>query len=81
MAGLWREFEDRSSPEGRFARAVDALAPTWLHWGEHANPTPAPLTATRIMERKTEFVAPYPRFSGFWRAWSIRRWIAALIGP
>jgi putative hydrolase of HD superfamily len=60
MASLWREFEDRSSAEGRFARAVDALAPTWLHWGEHAHPSPAPLTAKRVMERKTKVLSSYP---------------------
>ncbi len=60
LAALWREFEDLSSAEARFARAIDALAPTWLHWGQHADPTPEILTTTRIMERKTPVLAPYP---------------------
>ena len=65
MEALWSEFENRSSPEGRFARGVDALAPTWLHWGEHANPTPEPLTATRIMERKRGALEAYPALFEF----------------
>ena len=57
---LWREFEEGTTAEARFARAVDALAPTWLHWGDHANPVPEPLTARRIMARKRPALETYP---------------------
>jgi len=62
FSALWHEFEARETPESRFARAVDALAPTWLHWGEHANPGPEPLTATQILTMKEPMLAPYPEF-------------------
>jgi len=57
---LWSEFELASSPEARFSRAVDALAPTWLHWGEHSKCQPENLTAGQILEKKTQWLAPYP---------------------
>jgi putative hydrolases of HD superfamily len=60
IALMWREFEERSTPEARFARAIDALAPTWLHWGEHANPVPDGLRAQTVFQRKREALEPYP---------------------
>jgi putative hydrolase of HD superfamily len=57
----WREFEDRVTPESRYARAIDALAPTWLHWGEHASPTPELLSKQHILRRKAEALHPYPQ--------------------
>ncbi len=42
LYGLWREFEDRSSPEARFARTMDCIQPLLLNaatsgraWVEH----------------------------------------------
>jgi len=64
LAALWQEFEARATPESRFARALDALAPTWLHWGEHANPGPEPLTASQILDMKGPMLAPYPELVG-----------------
>ncbi|AIE87928.1 HD domain-containing protein [Fimbriimonas ginsengisoli] len=57
---LWQEFEEGKSPEASFARAVDALAPTWLHWGSHAHPPAGTLTVAQVIERKTKLLAPYP---------------------
>jgi len=57
---MWREFEERSTPEARFARAIDALAPTWLHWGEHATPAANGLRAQTVLRRKRELLEPYP---------------------
>jgi putative hydrolase of HD superfamily len=57
---LWQEFEARESPEARYARAIDALAPTWIHWGEHANPKCESLTSQQILSRKREILEPYP---------------------
>jgi putative hydrolase of HD superfamily len=58
--GMWGEFEDRSTAEGRFARAIDALAPTWLHWGEHASTTRGSVTAFPIRRRKLPLLESYP---------------------
>lgn len=60
LLARWRESEERSTPEASYARAIDALAPTWLHWGEHANPEPEGLTVQQVMDRKSEFLEPYP---------------------
>lgn len=57
---FWCEFETGETAEARFARAVDALAPAWLHWGEHASPTPEELTAKRVLERKAPRLESYP---------------------
>lgn len=61
---LWQEFEARQSPEACYARAIDALAPTWIHWGAHANPRPGPLTSAQIYGRKRDLLEPYPALFG-----------------
>ncbi len=41
---LWQEFEARTTPAARFARALDALQPVLLTWGRAARvqrPTPS----------------------------------------
>ncbi len=65
---LWQEFEARLTPEARFARAVDALAPTWLHWGSHSNPSPANLTPAQIYARKRALLEPYPVLWAFFQS-------------
>jgi hypothetical protein len=35
------------------------LAPTWLHWGDHAKPEPDGLTAQKVLARKSELLTPY----------------------
>ncbi len=63
FAALWREFEDRQTPEAKFARAIDALAPTWLQWGEHANPVPGDLTIEQVLRHKSEILRDFPSLS------------------
>jgi len=59
----WLEFEHRTSPAARYARAVDAIAPTWLHWGAHTKVASGNLTAEGIRAHKAELLAPYPAFT------------------
>ena len=54
------EFETARTPEARFARALDALQPTWLHWGEHAAPTPENMEASRILVKKRGALEAFP---------------------
>ncbi len=58
--GLWREFELRETAESRFARAVDALAPAWLHWGDHAPSAPSDYSVGQVRERKLPLLSDYP---------------------
>jgi putative hydrolases of HD superfamily len=60
FAHLRLEFEASSSPEARFARALDALQPAWLHWGDHANPEPEELEVTRILAKKRPALEVFP---------------------
>jgi putative hydrolases of HD superfamily len=63
FSALRLEFEASVTPEARFARALDALQPAWLHWGEHANPKPEALELSRVLERKRPALEAFP---GLW---------------
>ena len=58
---LWREFEERETAEAKFAKAIDALQPPLMTWGEggkgsdHHN-----LTAQMALERKRPYLENYP---------------------
>lgn len=60
---LWLEFEDRCTPEARFARALDALHPMLLTWGEGgkgcADRAPE-LTAARLLTLKEGALRDFP---------------------
>jgi putative hydrolase of HD superfamily len=60
IRGMWEEFEGGASAEAAYARAIDALAPTWIHWGEHAKNPATGLRADQVLERKSRFLEPYP---------------------
>ena len=60
IESLWEEFESRSTPEARYAKAIDSIAPTWLHLGEHATPPAEKLTVGMILERKRKILEAYP---------------------
>ncbi|MFH8587926.1 HD domain-containing protein [Streptomyces celluloflavus] len=50
--GLWNEFEERRTPEARFAKAMDRLQPLLLNAGNHGGTWRAPgVTHTRVRER------------------------------
>jgi len=59
----WLEFEHRTTPDARYARAVDAIAPTWLHWGAHTKVAAGNLTAEEIRAHKAELLSSYPVFT------------------
>ena len=52
LQALWREFEAGTTEDSQYARAVDAFAPTWLHWGRQQEPKPENLAASTILDRK-----------------------------
>jgi len=56
----WLEFEHRTTAEACYARAIDAIAPTWLHWGSHTRVPAGDLAAEEIRAHKAELLAPYP---------------------
>ena len=60
IRGLWREFEDLETPEARFAKAVDQIAPTWLHWGDHANNPGDRLTNEQVRAKKDPYIKEFP---------------------
>lgn len=54
---LWQEFEQGQTPEARFARCLDALAPLLNHfWIAKANDNPTGLTASQVLAKKA-FIA------------------------
>jgi len=57
---LWREFEEDQTAEAGFARAIDALAPTWLHWGDHSTARAEPLDSQKILALKASRLERYP---------------------
>ena len=60
LASLRAEFDAAETAEARFARALDAFQPSWLHWGDHAYPPPSPLTADEILRHKRPAVGIVP---------------------
>ena len=65
FSSLWREFEERRTPEAVFARAIDALHPLLMTWGPGGQgPSHHKLTAHETLARKRPLLEPYP---GLWR--------------
>lgn len=59
--GLWTEYEDRRTPEARFARALDSLHPMILVWGPGGSgQAHTPLTASFMRDYKRSALEPYP---------------------
>lgn len=73
FTALWQEFEARHTPEARFARALDALQPMLLTWGQTADgagglgctETFPELTVQRVLELKRSALAEFPQL---WQA-------------
>lgn len=60
---LWREFEDRQTPEARFAQALDALQPMLLTWGKGGagcRERSPELTVQRVLQLKRRKLAGFP---------------------
>jgi len=58
---LWTEYEERETPEARFARALDSPHPMLLVWGPGASDeVHAPVTADFMREYKRAALEPYP---------------------
>lgn len=53
MLAAWQEFADGQSPEARFARCVDALAPLMTHlWTATEGDNPSQLTYSQVRRKK-----------------------------
>uniref|UniRef100_A0A9E8A368 HD domain-containing protein n=1 Tax=Bosea sp. NBC_00436 TaxID=2969620 RepID=A0A9E8A368_9HYPH len=66
LAGLWREFEARETPEARFAKALDALHPMLLIWGPGGTDyVHTPLTASVMQGIKRPALEAFPRLWEF----------------
>ena len=59
---LWQEFEARTTPEARFARALDALHPALLTWGPGGSGSAAhpELTLPRVLTLKHAALSDFP---------------------
>ncbi|WP_104992039.1 MULTISPECIES: HD family hydrolase [unclassified Deinococcus] len=71
---LWQEFEACETGEARFARALDALQPMLLTWGDGglgcAERYPA-LTAERVLNLKEKYLRDFPTL------WAVARELIA----
>lgn len=53
MLSVWQEFADGQSPEARFARCLDALAPLMTHlWTAAEGDNPSQLTYSQVRSKK-----------------------------
>ncbi len=53
LFNLWLEFERGTSPEARYARCLDALAPLMNHlWVAEDNDNPSQLSRTQVLSKK-----------------------------
>lgn len=59
---LWREFEDLSTPDARFARAIDVLHSPLVQWGrsEANHPINEGASKRLVLERKRQYLQDYP---------------------
>lgn len=58
---LWQEFQDQSTPEAQFARAIDSLHPLIVSWTEGAQGHPERrMTPAWLLERKRPTIERYP---------------------
>ena len=68
MRGLWEEFEERRTPEARFARALDRLQPMLLNmlndggtWMSHGVPLERVLASVNLIEEGSASLGAYAR--------------------
>lgn len=68
VRGLWDEFEERRSPEARFARALDRLQPMMINmranggtWREHGVTADRVLTKVRLIDDGSPELGQYAR--------------------
>jgi putative hydrolase of HD superfamily len=68
MRGLWDEFEERRTPEARFARALDRLQPMLLNmlndggtWMSHGVPLERVLASVNLIEEGSASLGAYAR--------------------
>lgn len=53
ILSAWKEFADGQSPEARFARCIDALAPLMTHlWTAAEGDNPSHLTYSQVRDKK-----------------------------
>jgi putative hydrolase of HD superfamily len=68
VRGLWEEFEERRTPEARFARALDRLQPMLLNmlndggtWMSHGVPLERVLASVNLIEEGSPSLGAYAR--------------------
>ena len=68
VRGLWEEFEERRTPEARFARALDRLQPMLLNmlndggtWLSHGVPLERVLASVNLIEEGSASLGAYAR--------------------
>ena len=68
VRGLWEEFEERRTPEARFARALDRLQPMLLNmlndggtWMSHGVPLERVLASVNLIEEGSASLGTYAR--------------------
>jgi putative hydrolase of HD superfamily len=68
VRGLWEEFEERRTPEARFARALDRLQPMLLNmlndggtWMSHGVPLERVLASVNLIEEGSASLGSYAR--------------------
>lgn len=68
---LWREFEERQTPEARFAKALDALQPMLLTWGPDGQGSAAhpELTRQRVLRLKHGALSAFPELWAYAQEW------------
>ena len=65
FSSLWQEFEERRTPEAKFAKAIDAPHPVLMTWGPGGKGSSRhKLTAHETLARKRPLLEPYPEL---WR--------------
>jgi putative hydrolase of HD superfamily len=62
LRALWDEFEERQTPEARFAAAIDSFQPILQNWETQGGSWRANgVTAAKVLERKKRDLEPFPR--------------------
>lgn len=60
--GLWDEFEERQTPEARFAAAIDSFQPILQNWETQGGSWRASgVTGAKVLERKRSDLEGFPR--------------------
>ena len=74
---LWDEFEGKSTPEGRFAAAIDAFQPMLQNWAVQGGSWQQNgVTGTKALERKRQDLEGFPRLWDY-AQWIVREAVAA----